>query len=668
MTTKNVNASSDQADGFLSIDYEKEKLIIKRQFKGDRYKTKCATVAAAMLRKLTNDKNEHRVDIPQTISLRLAFNALGMLRSILHCENKYNKWFDAKESIDAEVQSYLQKPYLELLSKFGDRPTTLDGKYELFGLKEIISAIERHYFNRIQTNLSSIKEGIVDFDGLVELYKPGTTCIYKRGSGLDMAFQVLWSKYEEGKTLFGKTRTFHVGYQCIISLGDCFTPIDFVDSMVEFKTPREINKLHFIPLFSMSGRDFDFWTSTLSQRGEMYSNYATGSHYMEYSTDSFFQFLTGKGSITTRRGNSQTRLRSGGRVMVDTAFAYENGFTTNIGYDPAVESIKHAFGSYSRITKTRTQSGPKKSTNLASSTIDDFEDEMILFNHVPKELYMYTWPTITGFSFTAKAWGQVCVASLENIRFNDSAFQKLVLEESRKKLIKALVQYSNDTFSDIIRGKGEGSVFLLYGPPGVGKTLTAEAISEMLHRPLYQVSMGELGSDAAELEERLQRVFRICARWNALVLLDEADVFLEKRTSSGSIVRNAMVSVMLRLIEYFQGVLFLTTNRVRSFDPAFQTRITVALKYSALDEAARQKVWVNLLEAGGQKNALKNETVRVGELAKHPMNGREIKNAIRLALALSKEASDTQLKHEHLVNTVSICSAFHEELDKAEVY
>ena len=133
---------------------------------------------------------------------------------------------------------------------------------------------------------------------------------------------------------------------------------------------------------------------------------------------------------------------------------------------------------------------------------------------------------------------------------------------------QALVQFSGDTFADI--REGEGSVFLLYGPPGVGKTLTAEAIAEMLGRPLYQVSMGELGENGAELEERLEKVFRICSRWNALVLLDEADVFLEKRTSEGSITRNAMVSVMLRLVEYFQGVLFLTTNRVKSFDPAFK--------------------------------------------------------------------------------------------------
>ncbi|KAJ7099777.1 hypothetical protein C8R44DRAFT_642185 [Mycena epipterygia] len=59
---------------------------------------------------------------------------------------------------------------------------------------------------------------------------------------------------------------------------------------------------------------------------------------------------------------------------------------------------------------------------------------------------------------------------------------------------------------------------------------------------------------------------------DAAVLIDEADVFLEER-GTASIERNAMVAVFLRQLEYFQRVLFLTTNRVKQFNPAFQSRI-----------------------------------------------------------------------------------------------
>ena len=102
---------------------------------------------------------------------------------------------------------------------------------------------------------------------------------------------------------------------------------------------------------------------------------------------------------------------------------------------------------------------------------------------------------------------------------------------------------------------------MLHGPPGTGKTLTAEGISELLKCPLYTVSAGELGTDSRFLEMELQKILDICHAWGAILLLDEADVFLEKRNMH-DLHRNALVSIFLRQLEYFQGILFLTTNRV----------------------------------------------------------------------------------------------------------
>merc|ERR1711998_805045 len=92
-----------------------------------------------------------------------------------------------------------------------------------------------------------------------------------------------------------------------------------------------------------------------------------------------------------------------------------------------------------------------------------------------------------------------------------------------------------------------------------------------------------------ELEKSLREILEVASAWNAVVLLDEADIFLEKR-SENDVARNAMVGIFLRLLEYHQGVLFLTTNRVKSFDSAFHSRISVALKYPDLDPAQRQQV------------------------------------------------------------------------------
>ncbi len=173
----------------------------------------------------------------------------------------------------------------------------------------------------------------------------------------------------------------------------------------------------------------------------------------------------------------------------------------------------------------------------------------------------------------------------------------------------------------------------------MGKTLTAEAVAEMLGRPVYYVTMGELGTAVENVEARLAQVLDLCAAWQAVVLIDEADVFLERRASGGGgdILRNALVCVVLRLIEYFSGILFLTTNRVASFDPALESRVTIALRYDALDAGAREQVWRNLL-GNLEDSDVDLGQLDFGRLAKHELNGRQIKNTIRLALALAVDA------------------------------
>ena len=137
-------------------------------------------------------------------------------------------------------------------------------------------------------------------------------------------------------------------------------------------------------------------------------------------------------------------------------------------------------------------------------------------------------------------------------------------------------------------------IMLLCGPPGVGKTLTAEAVSEHLRRPLYKLGAGDLGTTARIVEDNLEKALKLCGHFGAVLLLDEADVFMEARTSN-NLQRNELVSVFLRLLEYYKGIMVLTTNRMRSIDTAFESRIDITLSYSSLTEADRQRVWRNFL-------------------------------------------------------------------------
>lgn len=117
---------------------------------------------------------------------------------------------------------------------------------------------------------------------------------------------------------------------------------------------------------------------------------------------------------------------------------------------------------------------------------------------------------------------------------------------------------------------------VLLGAPGVGKTCTAECIADLMMKPLYPITCGDLGSTAEAVEKGLKKHFTLASKWNCVMLLDEADVFLAKRKQE-DLVRNSIVSVFLRMLEYYKGLLFLTTNRVGAFDEAFKSRVHISL-------------------------------------------------------------------------------------------
>ena len=120
------------------------------------------------------------------------------------------------------------------------------------------------------------------------------------------------------------------------------------------------------------------------------------------------------------------------------------------------------------------------------------------------------------------------VELVQPIQWNDEAFASLVLPSGRKNLLQSLVEAhdSDIGFDDFVQGKGHGLVINLYGPPGVGKTLSAEATSEHVKKPLYVIGGGDLGTTAMELDNNLQDAFDIATAWKAIVLIDEVSIAL----------------------------------------------------------------------------------------------------------------------------------------------
>lgn len=267
-----------------------------------------------------------------------------------------------------------------------------------------------------------------------------------------------------------------------------------------------------------------------------------------------------------------------------------------------------------------------------------------------KELLMSV-PFVRGYAIKPKRWLLFFVDQITPIKFSENAFASLILPAEQKELIRAFVQSQvkyKDTFDDFISGKGRGMILLLSGPPGVGKTLSAESVAEDMKVPLYMMSAGDLGLDPSSIEQSLNIVLEMVAKWNAVLLLDEADVFLEAR-SSNDLERNKMVSIFLRVLEYYEGILFLTTNRVTNIDDAFHSRIHISLRYPNLGENSRRHIWSTFL---GDNKKISGEDL--DKLAKVNMNGREIKNMMKTAQMLARNSGDGAVSMENIKTILAI--------------
>ncbi|KAK8106843.1 uncharacterized protein PG998_008856 [Apiospora kogelbergensis] len=277
---------------------------------------------------------------------------------------------------------------------------------------------------------------------------------------------------------------------------------------------------------------------------------------------------------------------------------------------------------------------------------------------------------IVGYVFRLRTWCHLEVNLLKDIdqgrEARGSSFDDLVIPESYRDMLVGLVenhaskrqrrqarQVSADmglgnTQIDLVRGKGQGLIVLLHGPPGSGKTSTAETIASYTRRPLYSITCGDLGLTPDNVEYKLRKHTARADKWGCVMLLDEADVFLMQR-SWHNIERNALVSVFLRQLEYYSGILFLTTNRPGVIDEAFISRVHISLRYPTIDLDATKKMWALTLNRIERENAAssikvvfdRESLLRFAELhylrrekSGKTWNGRQIRNAFQIALAL----------------------------------
>ncbi|KAI0442660.1 P-loop containing nucleoside triphosphate hydrolase protein [Xylaria telfairii] len=493
----------------------------------------------------------------------------------------------------------------------------------LYGeLKGVITATEDY-----------VKNKVVTYEHIWTIFQPGCI-IYAKRFGKPVAVRLVDGQFIEHPK-FGSC------YQVKCDLVD-WDGLKFgYDVSQHFIMPFEgttpITELECFPLSyhpneeSIKGR--------LIARGRKFET-LSGYHYKSYR---------GPAIQTTRYGSSVIAID--GRIIVDA----NEHIKTNSVIQMYLRPLDHA-------PITINVQAEHSDEEWSKYTSDYGDEERDLYNPtrrrrpLNKEELLLCTPVIRGYALQAKLWLEFFVDSVKEIAFNENAFDSLVLPEGNKPLILAIAEAQikkKDIFDDVIAGKGRGIIIMLSGGPGIGKTLTAESVAEHLRVPLYTMGAGDLGTNSAEVERGLTRILDMVAKWNAVLLLDECDVFLEAR-SKDNLDRNRIVSIFLRTLEYYQGLLFLTTNRINNMDQAFNSRIHFHLAYPNLDEPARRTVWSGFLDRQHGGHDVSEEDLT--KLVKLVINGRVIKNVLKSATLLAVHKNE-KLKFQHL-KTVLQCDGY----------
>ncbi|HEY1557341.1 MAG TPA: ATP-binding protein [Kofleriaceae bacterium] len=203
-------------------------------------------------------------------------------------------------------------------------------------------------------------------------------------------------------------------------------------------------------------------------------------------------------------------------------------------------------------------------------------------------------------------------------------------------------------------GKGFGTVALLSGPPGTGKTMVAGLVARELGLPLYQVDSAKITSKfIGETEKQLAQLFDAAEAGCAILLFDEADSLFGKRTQiadSNDRYANLETNYLLQRLESFTGICLLTTNHEASLDPAFQRRLALHVRFELPDETERARLWRALLPAA----APVDPGIDFADLARRfALSGGHIRNAtVRAAFLAADEG--TPIAEAHLEHAARV--------------
>ena len=546
-------------------------------------------------------------------------------------------------------------PFFHRWEEFKEAHSACEGETRLHA-DLLYDALQKQIEHDVKTSRDLVSHGVITFEHIWTLFIPGDLFSYSQAGHDSLAIISKPEYFKESENKDVEAYTVSCRYVDVGRTG--FGQAVMVLALPKFTNTMKISEMMFQDIKDDSPQphgvhampakmrpDFESLKTRVKARGRTFEA-LKGYHFKEYKGDMEERVRGDKKEVLVRRSVAT-------RIVID-AEAYERHMVTaqtNLlpldadltpqgaeimdEYPEPPDNRRRLDMTTQELIKERLKTIQKEGTKLT-------DDQLLLCSSKVK-----------GYSLKDRSWGEFYVDLITDIKFNKTSFTNLVLPESYRDLISSFVSRhlsGKDGFDDFIPGKGRGLIVLLSGEPGVGKTLTAESVAEEMEAPLYSLGAGELGSFADDVDDKLADVFELCSRWKAVLLLDEADVFLEQRTTA-DMERNKIVSVFLRVLEYYEGMMFMTTNRVSAFDAAFRSRIHINMDYPPLNTAARKSIWSSFLDNPALDVAITQE--QIATLAEKPMNGREIKNTIKIASLLAGQKKE-KLEVGHLASVLSV--------------
>ncbi|KAL4904347.1 hypothetical protein BDW74DRAFT_154633 [Aspergillus multicolor] len=465
-------------------------------------------------------------------------------------------------------------------------------------------------------------------------------------------------------------------------------------SIEGFAGQREIHSLLVFPVEYQDDKDDKALRQKLIDRGKRFVDMVKRPSLLEY---------TGPSKMNGIRDYHKAR------AVVDHGsqpWTLDNVKDSKEVFNPVASVHGVELNEYTRIPKCPCQTCDEKEAQqedmgLLRRKFDDYDEINLQETAVLTDHQYMLCPThVYGAILKDNIWEIFEVDRLEQPTIQTDLIDMLVMKaDENKQILKAIFELYGGSHtqtqafsSDFVRGKRKAQTVLLHGPPGTGKTFTAESLAEYASLPILRITAADLGH-GTDVEKNLTGYFRTTKRWNAIVLLEHTDDLLEASSCSSS-----KYSGFLRALDSYTGILILTSTRVTQFDRAIMSRINVRIGYDPLDEDMRQRIWENhftqLTRNEDQNQATKKHgsrkiRIRVSDTAREFVrnsaalqvlnwNGHEIRNAFQTALALAcsqakakrdpKENEDADrvldLTGEHLRQVVSMSQNFKNYLDR----